>query len=410
MPITGQAYNHVSMKQHNAQLVMKLIYDSGAISRSAIAEKTGLTRATITNIVSELIDIGLVREGGFFSSGVGRRKIALEFNPYWRYVVGIDWNRGYRSVAVTDLLGTVIAKQMYRSGSTSLESTCDSIIQMVEEVITASRVPSDKLLGIGLAVPHPVTTLERTILSGSGDGETKEALIYQGISEHFDLPVYMSNNANAAAMGEKMLGGCKHIDNFIYVDISTGIGSGIIIDGKLYEGRDCIAGEIGHTTVDVNGPVCQCGNVGCLEMFASISGILSRAQSLLGNPGHATRTDERDLRAFQTLVQNHDEAALQIIDNAVRYLSSGFVNLVNLFNPQRIVIGGHILDIWDDIGSKLVNEVRRRALTDAAQMLEILPSTYGVDSILMGSVTLVLDELFRGATDSGMLESGTVIS
>lgn len=219
------------------------------------------------------------------------------------------------------------------------------------------------------------------------------------IEEKFKLKVFLLNDANAAALGEHRFGAGKGANNLIYLTVSTGIGGGIIIDGQLYSGSSGGAGEIGHMTIDVNGPKCKCGNVGCLEMLASGTAIAAGAiMRIRGGESSAliemVGGKREDITAEKVAVaaQQGDSLALDVIATAAGYLGVGIVNLVNIFNPDVVIIGGGVAKMGDRLFSPLRQVVRVRAFPLLAQAVRILPARLGDDAGVIGAAVFAFEQ------------------
>ena len=224
----------------------------------------------------------------------------------------------------------------------------------------------------------------------------------QLIWEEFDIPVFIDNDANVAALGEKWFGNAQGIDNFIYITLDLGIGAGIVINGEVYRGVDGVAGEFGHISISLNDEKCQCGNYGCLENLASSLAIVPRAKKLMSS-GKETilsqmvegSVEDIGIEVIIEAARKKDELALEVLREASRYLGIGVANLVNLFNTKTIILGGPLAQA-EEIFLKFVRKIAmRRVYPVAAKGLKIIAGRFDEDVYVVGAAALALSHIFK---------------
>ncbi|MDF2628746.1 MAG: transcriptional repressor [Symbiobacteriaceae bacterium] len=387
----------------NKQRVLRLIRSAGPISRADAAEQTGLTRPTISAVVSELLEEGWVEEMGTGESSGGRPPILLRFNPRARYVVGAELSAGHVRAVLSDLSGNVVRRVKYRVESSDPVQELGRVEQAVRDLLanlpkTAQPVP---VAGVGLGITGMVDRKTGT-WHYSPHFDVADMPVVQMLEERLVLPVWIENDARAMAWGDHSFGAAKGIDNFAYIRVGVGIGAGLIIGGELYGGAHEGAGEIGHMIVDNDGPRCRCGSYGCLETVASATAIARRAVKRLGQgqPSRIVEMVEGDLdRVIGTTVidaaDEGDELARDTLAEAGRYLGLAIGNLINLLNPSMVIVGGGTARAENLLLQPLREAAMARALPTLREKVQIVLTPLGEDSCPLGGAALVIEELFR---------------
>jgi len=386
----------------NRSIVLNVIRDKGPLSRADVSRRTKLTRSTVSSIVSYLTKKNLVRETGLSSSGVGRRGILLELNPKAYYIVGIDLGTLNTIAAVVDLEGKIVERVEHpTNGEKNRDDVIERVKAAIHEVISASNLNLQKIAGIGLAVPGLVDSKKGMILFIPNFG-WKDTPLREILEEEFHTPIFIDNNANAMALSEAQFGIGRGVKNFICVNIGIGIGSGVIINREIYRGETECTGEIGHTTVDYNGPKCSCGNNGCLEVMAAGPAIARRAVKAIreGRKTVITELVEDNLNQITAAVvaraaNQGDRLAREIMEKTGEYLGTGIANIINLFNPQMVIIGGGVAQAGNLIFDPLKRIMKKRAFSVPAKVVKITTPSLGRDCTVIGAASLVLKEIFK---------------
>ena len=392
------------VQEINRSVVLNLIKDKGPLSRANISKITKLTRSTVSSIVNYLIKKNLVKETGLSSSGVGRKGILLKLNPKAYYVVGVDLGTLNTIAVVVDLEGKIMERIEHpTNGKGGKDKVIQRLKAVIHEVITASNINIQKIAGVGLAVPGLVNS-KRGIMLITPNFGWRDTPIREILKKEFHTPIFIDNNVNAMALGEAEFGIARGIKNFICVNVGMGIGSGIVINGELYRGETECTGEIGHTTVDYNGPKCSCGNNGCLEAMAAAPAIARRAVKAIkeGKKTLITKLIDSNLDEINAAIvakaaNKGDKLAREIIEKTGEYLGTGIANVINLFNPQMVIIGGGVAQAGDLIFNPLKKTMEKRAFPVPAKVVKIVASSLGRDCTVIGAATLVLQETFKSA-------------
>lgn len=401
--LQAQKMNIEMMKQFNIISVLRVIRERGPISRSEIAECIDLSRPSVSEIVSDLIVGGWIRELTASPGGRGRRPIPLEINPNGRYVLGAEIGAYQLSVILCNLNSEVIGQSTVPlTEGVTPELALTEVCSMCESLIASCRVERSLLVGIGVAmhgVVHPGTGYSVYAPNlGWHDVPVKDFL-----EAKMGLPTYVDSDTNTSALAELWTGVATGSRQFITMVVDYGIGAGIIFDGKLYRGIAHIEGQIGHTTVDEDGPRCACGNFGCLEVMASEPAIVRRVLKRLRAGERSVLSsqfdhwDENSI-SIQTIYQaarSGDELCKDVLRSAGRYLGIGMSTLINLFNPLFVVLSGGMVEVADLILPDIEDVIVHRALGDAGKSTKVLVSKFGKLIYPLGGATLVLEHVFQ---------------
>lgn len=378
---------------HNSRLVLRVIYERQEISRADVARETGLTRTTVSDVVAELMEQGMVEEVGYGPSAGGKPPILLSVIPDSRHLLGLDLASDEFCGAVVNLRGQVrheIAVPLHdRDGEAALELVYD----MVERLIAATDSP---LLGIGIGSPG-LMDASNGIVRRSVNLDWHDLPLRELLEARFDLPVYVANDSQVAALGEYTFGNGAGVENLVVIKVGHGIGAGIVLNGRLFHGETFGAGEIGHVAVVEEGERCRCGNRGCLETVASARALVRQAQALAaGDPGsalhrYADTPGEIGIETICRALEAGDREVEQMVRRAGRYLGIAAANIVGLLSARRIVISGSVACLGPALLNVVREEMARRSLAILADEAEIVVSGTGADIVILGASALVLN-------------------
>jgi N-acetylglucosamine repressor len=390
------------MKRINQMAILRFVQRNEPASRSDIAQACGLSNSTVSTLVSELMEMGIVKNVGEGPSIGGRRPVVLGINEQAGHVIAVDVGSTTITCGRVDLHAKIHDKLIVKTPKDPAESL-SATVELVKRVhVQALATESPLVLGVGVATTGYIRPATGIVVSASNLG-WREVDLGRAISTTTGLPTQVDNNANAAALGEFYYGLGAGVSNFIYVAIGNGIGAGLVLDGELYRGTRNGAGEIGHIAVAANGPPCSCGRVGCLESLASGSAIEQMAQESLSRTGPAgdIRSEQEKITAKDVFhrAEGGDPAAAAIIDKALDYLAIGIGNLVNLLNPDQVILGGGITRSSDYFMESFLPKIQPRLLPEQNGEVKFRLSESNEDSGLRGAATLVIQQLF-GAVHS----------
>lgn len=389
------------MKQLNVSAVLKVIKDNGSLSRADIAKLTGLTPASVTNITKFLIEDNFLVESKIGESSGGRPPIILELNPNARYVIGVGIGVGVIDVVITNLSANIIIKKsmIVEDERYDYDLVFSKLVNLINEVVCSSKIYKDKILGVGVAL-HGIVDARTGLSIHAPYYGWKNKNIKEKLEEELGLTVYVDNDVRAMALGESWFGATKDIANFVTLNISNGIGAGIIINNTPYYGVDFSAGEIGHIVVEADGDKCNCGNYGCLETVASNNNIIRKTIKLIKQGVNSSLIKDVDdinnlsIEDICKAASDGDEVSITILKEAARYIGVAITNLINILNPTAIVVVGEIFENTAHTIESLSEIVKNRGLKLSSENVKIIRSLLGRDAAVVGASTLVIQEIF----------------
>lgn len=384
------------MKSVNKSIILNKIRTSAPISRAQIAKETKLTPPTVSSNVKSLIEEGMVRESELGESQGGRKPTMLLINNKEVYVVGVDIGPKRIKCVIADLAGN-ITKRL--SNELTLPITETQFLTLLKEsiasVISSVKINPEKIIGIGVAM-HGVVEVETGIALFAPNLGLINIPIKEELEATFELDVKVENDARTMALGESWFGNHGEMDNMLAVNIGRGVGAGIVIDGKLFHGDKDIAGEIGHMTIDIHGEVCECGNRGCFQTFATGSAIASRAEQMLKeqNIVDEAYVELSGKKVYELALAGNEEFA-EVLADTGEIIGIGLTNLIHVINPTKIVLGGGVTKSAEFILPSIRETIAYRAITPQAKATEVVISELGDDATINGAIALVLEAIFE---------------
>lgn len=384
--------NRELIRAINRSTILNSIKTHGAIPRAEIARLTGLSPATVTGITAELIQDNLVFEKESGDSSGGRPPIMLAINPNGGCVVGIKVMEDHALGALTDLEASLLGKQSYPLTDTSPEGISRSLSELVAELLKMSENPVPNLMGVGVGLAGIVEAGQGLVRQSPFFG-WNDVPLREMIQSRVNVPVYVDNDVNTLAFAEKWFGAGRGVDNFLVVTVGRGIGLGIVSNGQFNHGARGGAGEIGHTVIQPGGELCACGKRGCLEMYASEPALLRQAAKAFeqGQLSSLPNTPEELI----ALAASGEKAAQEIFARAGELLGQSIANLVNIFNPQRVLINGEGVRAGNWLFDPMRFAIDEHTMPGLRQDVSILVEPLGDDAWARGAASLVLHELFE---------------
>ncbi len=365
----------------NSTLVLETIINSKPISRAAISKKLGLTKATISTIVQDLISKDLVIEIGSDDTDLGRKPILLSFNKKAGYVISIDIGVETVSALLTDLEGEDCSLKQIKTPKAN-ENIVNALSHLIESMKPANSDTPYDLVGISLGI-HGVVYNNKVSFTPYYDlagidlgGELKQ---------HFHTPVFLENEANLSVLGEKTF--MFDYPNIVNISVHSGIGLGLLINNTLYTGYNGRAGEFGHTIVEVDGRECPCGNHGCLEQYVSERALLREFALKKG-------LADVDFEILSAMYQTGDKDAVAIMDKFVKYMSVCINNVLNAYNPDIVIINSSFTSFFPG----LVKHIERSLNSKMNSFTRIVPSALQDSSILLGGISVVIKNFLAIST------------
>lgn len=392
--------NNKFLKKYNETGILDLIRVNGMLSKADLSRITGLSPTAIGIIAAELMEQGYIRERGAGTSSGGRRPVLLELNPLSCYSVGVDIDVGVINTVLTNINGTVISAIKTKMPDIFTAETASSVIwETVDKLKRDFSIKPNNLLGVGISIP------------GLVDGKTHLILLAPNLKwQNVDLsllmprlegiPIFLENEAMASAIYENWLGSCRGINDFVCINIKSGIGAGIFTSGVPYRGVGGTAGEVGHIVVDENGPKCGCGNNGCLETLASTTAIVEKAGNLMisGNSKQSSGIHDSampfGIEHVVSATRTGDAIAAGILKDSACYLGIAVSYIINTLNPAKIILGKDFTKYSDLVIDHVKNIATRKALKFPAARVEIEASQAGEQTSAMGAAMIPLKVLF----------------
>ncbi|KYH29062.1 MULTISPECIES: ROK family protein [Clostridium] len=310
------------------------------------------------------------------------------------YVIGIDLGGTKISGAVADFDGNIVSQYTIPTkAEEGEEAVLQRIILVIEKVIEESKVAKDKIVTIGIGSPGPLDAKEGKIIT-TPNLPFRNFNLVKPLKDKFNIPVYLDNDANVAAMGEYIFGAGKGTSNMIFVTVSTGIGGGAILNGKIYRGNTSNALEIGHMTLEKDGPRCNCGNYGCAEALASGTAIGRLAKEEIAKGVKTSLTTYENVTSYEVFkeAEKGDAVAKAVLDKALNYLGICIANIIVSFDPEMVIIGGGVSKGGDIVFKKVQEVVNKRCFKSMAESTKIVPAGLGTNAGLMGAVALAIME------------------
>ena len=375
------------LRDRNRHRVMEILRMQSQVSQADLARATGLSRTTVSSLIAELKDAGLVldAEPTPRQARGGRPGVQLVLQDPSLVVAGIDFGHSHVGVAISDLAHHLLAERRYELDvNRQAVQALDAAARMFAEVLSRAGMDRRSVLRAGIGIPGPVDRARGTAGSSTILPGWVGLSIASEMGERLGVPVEIENDANLGALAELTWGAGRDCSNFAYVKAATGIGAGIVIEGRLLHGVTGTAGEIGHTSLQEAGDICRCGSRGCLETHASgaaIAALLSRSLA-----------ETLTLEDVLARAVDGDPGCRRALADAGRHIGAAVADLCNLINPERIVVGGSMAVAGDVLLDPLREAVGLRAIPSAAEDVEIVPGELGARAELLGAVALVLHE------------------
>lgn len=377
----------LGLRQSNRLRVIETLYNQPGTSRAELARTTGLSRATVSMLVEELEEANIVEEHDAGEEirprNTGRPPIPLSLVPSAAFAVGLDVGRQHIRVAVCDLSGRPVLDEWSPAevDHAPMESL-DLAYDLVRSALDATGVEPDRLLGVGMGLAAPINTvtgeLEAYGILPGWDGIRPAAEMEQRLG----VSVQLDNDANLGALGEKVFGVARGVDDLIYVRLSAGVGAGLVLNGRPYHGARGVAGEIGHVSVVDNGLICRCGNRGCLETVASpvaVAALLGRSSGR-----HVSVAELLDL------VRLGDRGAQRAVSDAGALVGRALAMLVNTLNPELVVVGGELAGAGAVLLDSIRSSIERNAVMPASGAVNVTAGTLGDRAEVLGAAALIL--------------------
>jgi predicted NBD/HSP70 family sugar kinase len=388
--------NAQEMKAGNRLNVLRMLRREG-LSRSELAERTGLTRAAMSLIVGELLVDGIVVEAARRKSISGRRPVPMELNPEYAYSMGLTISRTGSEAGVADLRGRLLCRQPIEITGLTRRESLRRIKVCLRGLMRNYSSPTGRWLGLGISTPGPVDVAAGAILNPPNFDIWHNVCL---AAEMHDLglgPVFLENNAQALTMAEKTFGAGRQSKSFVLLEVEAGIGSGIVINDALYSGWRGFGNEIGHTSIDLNGPLCSCGLRGCMEMYASVPRVLAKARKLAKHEKKDARI--HDWRTFMDRAVAGDLLCRHLLKEQAKALATAIVNVINVLELDAVVLTGDILYRGEMLRAHIERILNRTAINRRLRHVPVLLSPLGERPELMAAAGIPAEKFFQGLVE-----------
>ncbi len=400
--------DHALLRKLNKSIILDQLHRAAPLSHAELASRTGLNRSTVSIIINELLDEGFVLETELQSSRIGRPGRDLVLNPGGGSAIGLEIGVDFISLLLTDFSAAPLwRKRVVIDPREEQNQLINLAVELTQQALERADRAKLRPLGIGLGVPGLVE-MYQGLLTLAPNLHWSNIPLRAIWAEKFNLPVFVENEANAAALGEYYYGVARGVQNFIYLSGGIGLGGGVVIHGQLFRGANGYAAEIGHVTMDPLGEYCGCGKRGCWETQVSPRALLRRVRRRLEGGEKSLLEDmvDGDLTAmtFDNVVgaaRQNDTLACTAFEEVGHYLGVGIANLVNIFNPELVVLGGALNLAGPFILPAIEKTIMGYALKPSTQKLRIAASAHGADACLVGTIALVVDDILREPILSG---------
>lgn len=375
--------SQTSLREANRGRIVDAVKKYGGLSQIELAGLTGLSPATVSNIVKELSGAGVLNTAPGTRSG--RRAQHVTLAHALGLVAGVHFSTRHLRISVSDVAYTVVAEShMPLAKDHRADNELDRVMLLLADMLESAGAGMLDLLAVGVALPAPVDRrtgriARRGILRGWDGVEVADVL-----QQRLKRPVFVDTDANAAALGELRLGAARGKDDVVFIDVGDRIGAGLVLGGRVYAGHGGMAGELGHTVIREDGPVCECGNRGCVQAIAGAAALIERLQSA----GRGIKLQDVIVRAM-----SGDADAIRTIADAGTAIGVATANLCNLLDPERIVIGGELARSGELLLGPMRREVERAVVAGAHFAPEIVQGQLGAGAAAMGAVAMAVDRV-----------------
>lgn len=384
--------------------IIEYLYRNGQASNPELAKLTNVSSPTINKLLTELVSLGLVLELGYGESIGGRRPNLYGVNPNAKYIVSIDIDCRMIKMGVFNLKNEAVSEIVtYFDNIKNKKQVFERIFKCLDNLLDGLKFTTSQFLGIGISMPGLIETKT---------GETYSDLLIDGLSvedafqKRYNLPTFTENDSRVMSLGEQVFGSARNIQNALCINICDGIGMGIIVNGKIYEGKSGFAGELGHINVVENGMMCTCGKQGCLETVASGTALISLAQQEIANGKQSQLSEMVDNKLedihVSTIIDalnNGDVYAIDLISRAGNYLGKGIAGLIHIFNPEIVIIGGKVASAKHFLLDPIQQSLNKYTIHRIKQDTEIIASSLEGKVKLLGAVAMVMNKLFEQEKD-----------
>jgi N-acetylglucosamine repressor len=405
--MTPFAGDQESLRQANLSRILIHLSQNAPTSRAVLAEMSGLNRATVTRLMRELIEHGLVQEIGLLTAREGHPSILLELDPEAGYMIGAEIELKFSSVVLTNLAAAIVWRQevLHNEGE-AWETVWKNVIGLIQQAIEKAGECNQCILGLGMSLPGLVNGGEGVLLF-TPSTTWKNLPVRQWLLEKFHFPIHVDNKANMGALCESYFGAARSGEYVLYIHLSDDVGAGIVVGQWIVAGAAGLAGNVGHMSIDPDGLLCACGNSGCWEMYVSAPAVFQRVRQGI-QAGTSTRLyeygqdncDQLTIPIIVEAARHGDQVALAALQETAVFLGNGIMNLINILNPDKVVLGGYFCQAHEFMLPVVQEIVHKRTLGWSGEVAEIVVAKHQEDAGLLGAVARVYSQILLDPVDS----------
>jgi glucokinase-like ROK family protein len=378
--------------------LIEIFYSDGNKTISEVCDLTNNSVPTITNVIAELADEGWVTNFGIGQSKGGRKPSIYGINAKAGYIVGVDLSRRYTRICAFNLHNEYVGEILETEGLSNSTDILSTLKNGFENVLKANKLKKEQVLGVGVAVPGLIDVKKGVSYSYPQLGDKP---LNETFEEIFGRPTFVEHDTRTMALGEQWFGLAKGVNNVLFLNIGSGIGLSMILNGNLYRGKSGFSGEFGHIQMESNGELCYCGKIGCLETIASGTAIVKRAKGIIGNGKNTiiskltdNNPDKIKLKTIISAANMGDQFAIELLEESGEYLAKGISILIHLFNPDAVIIGGEMAEAGHLIKDPIQQKMSKYTMLLLKQDSQILISELKEKSGLLGILPVVVSNLF----------------
>jgi glucokinase-like ROK family protein len=398
--------DHAAMRDMNISLILNTLHNESPLSRAGLANRTGLNKGTISVMVKDLLEVGLIQEIGTdaSSSDVGRPAIYLSRNPDAGYIIGVEIGVDFVSIVTANFAIEIVSRR-YESTIKYInqQAIMDRILFLLKETYEQAKRNGRPVFGVGIGVPGLVDMTNGRLLFAPNLG-WENVPIKELVESVIDVPVFVSNEANLAALGESYFGAGQDCEYLLSISSGVGLGGGIVLNGRLVEGATGFAGEVGHITVQQGADAlsCNCGNFGCWETVAGRQALFDRVETAInsGQSSWIAEVTNGDLTRLSIpliteAARRNDQVSLNALQETGEWLGIGIASLLNVINPERVIFGGALISAYEFLLPAMIQTVNERTWPWMREGVEIVTAEHGEDASVMGSVAIVYRDVLN---------------
>ncbi|MHB1653284.1 MAG: ROK family transcriptional regulator [Desulfitobacteriaceae bacterium] len=403
--------NQEYVRRLNRVNILNIIRENSGLSRQELANRTGLTPAAMSGIVRELVENGYVVEMGLGKSSGGRRPVELKFNPEAGYVIGGEITRRRTTLGIVNLQAKSVKIKHIPIDMTDPKSGLDLLTRQMDELILSTGISEKKIMGAGFAFPGLLDRRTKRLRRSPNLGDKwTDIPLKEWLEERIRVPLVIENNSNAGALAEYTLGRGKDVKDLAYVNLGEGFSTGVIINEQIINGSQGFAGEMGHVVLVEDGPLCNCGNKGCLESLYAVPALIRKANNELSLSDESDclkkiwrQQGEVTIEDILACSGEVDSYAWQLIRQAGWYIGIGISGIINFYNPEIIALGGILSQAGPVLMKPLVESISTHAFPEIAKATRIEISTIGLEAGFYGACLGAIKRLFSAERPENIL-------